>query len=396
MPSQLKPFQEWPQLLDPHLNDLLHPLVSAFVEYLSKYAAEYSHSPKNGHPSGGLIPLPRAICKILYVFCKIRGQKVIIRFLNNEPRYLEPMLDALESWAKPVTSQDPMIWEERFIMLWWLSHLMLAPFDLSSMSSGRSGDPVSTSPLLDDLPSNTPPIAKRLVQIATTYLGFASKEREAAAMLLARIALKPDLQRSGLQRTLFDNSVALLTRSQKSAVISFTVVGIISFLTKFIISVERRDLDTYSSSISESIEYLTSDQSPLFHEISSSTLARKLIIKIRRAVTVARIEAGNDFSDSDNDTMGFLITALEDQDTSVRVAASKSLSTIVSHLGIMAESACSDIIDELTTDADIRWYDPHSGRPLIGKDIGEGSPLSVRNLTASYEPDYRHMNAVRW
>lgn len=329
---------------------------------------------------------------------------MIIRFLNNEPRYLEPMLDALESWAQPVgpvngasgSRQDPMIWEERFIMLWWLSHSMLAPFDLSSMSSGRSGDAVGTSPLLADLPSNTPPIAKRLVQLATSYLGFASKGREAAAMLLARIALKPDLQRSGLQRVLFNNSIALLVRGQDLDVNFFTVIGIISFLTKFITSVERRNLDNYSTSMYESTEYLTSDQSPFVHEITSSPLARKLIIKIRRAVIVARIEAGNDFSDSDNDTMGFLITALEDQDTSVRVAASKSLSTIVSQLGSMAESACSDIIDELTTDADIRWYDPQSEQYLPGKGIGEQDSLPFRHLRTSLEPDYRHMNAVKW
>ena len=411
----MEPFQEWPQLLDPHLSELLQPLVSAFIEYLSKHAAEYNHN-KGNHPPQDVLPLPRAICKILYIFCKVRGQKVIIRFLNNEPLYLEPMLDALESWAQPEASVDgssssnyePMVWEEGFVVLWWLSHLMLAPFDLSSMSSENPGRSLGPPSLQMDLPNNSLPIAKRLVHVCTFYIGFASKEREAAGLLLARIALKPDSQSSGLQKVIIDSVISWLNQGQSAYIPIYTVVGILSFLARFILSAEGHILRPLMEPICSSIEYITSDQSPCFDRISSSTLARKLVIKINRAIAVTRFKTGlwkpepwsytHSRRDPVEDIIHFLIITLEDQDTSVRVAASKALSIITQQLDeSMADSVCADALTELTSDIDVRsWEDPHTGQAITRQDFEGQGIASFRELPSSFKPDYSDVNAVKW
>ena len=44
-----------------------------------------------------LVPLSSAICELLYTFCKIRGEKVIVRFLNAEAKNLELLLSAVEA-----------------------------------------------------------------------------------------------------------------------------------------------------------------------------------------------------------------------------------------------------------------------------------------------------------
>ncbi|KAI4255724.1 MAG: hypothetical protein L6R42_006599, partial [Xanthoria sp. 1 TBL-2021] len=127
-------FQEWPQLLDPTLEHLIQPLVTAFIHYVQNYAIRY----RQASPEKLIDPLPRAICRSLYTFCKVRGPKVISRFFRNGPDILEPMLDAFELWNRPAecaNSSDQLIWEEKYVMLLWLSHLALTPFDLESIST---------------------------------------------------------------------------------------------------------------------------------------------------------------------------------------------------------------------------------------------------------------------
>lgn len=410
MSLQLEPFQEWPQLLDPHLSDLLQPLVSAFIEYLSSHATEYHKSGKCS--SRDVIPLPRAICKILYIFCKVRGQKVIIRFMNNEPRYLEPMLDALESWAQPEavhgssSDHEPMIWEERFVVLWWLSHLMLAPFNLVSMSSESPGNFLGSPSPQIDLPDDTLPIAKRLVHVSTFYLGFASKEREAAALLLARIALKPDLQSSGLQSVIIEKVISLLNEGQGASMSIHTLIGVLSFLAKFILSADSRALQPLLEPIYSSIKYITSRESPFYGEITSSNLARKLVIKISRAVAVtgtkAEFRRAQSYIDQDlqkeqlEDILEYLFAALQSKDTSVRVAASKALSVTTVHLDDeMAQSVCDYAIEELSTDLS-HWDDVQTGQMISRSDFDKQGVDSAWSLPSSFRPNFRTVNASKW
>jgi hypothetical protein len=90
----LEPFQELPQLLDPHLNNLVPVLADAFI------ASLHSKKSKSNTHTQLLIPLSRAICRLLYTFCKIRGEKVIVRFLSTDTRHLELLLSAIESGVR--------------------------------------------------------------------------------------------------------------------------------------------------------------------------------------------------------------------------------------------------------------------------------------------------------
>lgn len=405
----MEPFQEWPQLLDPHLSDLLPPLASAFIEYLLNHAAEYNKSGK--YSSQGVIPLPRAICKILYIFCKVRGQKVIVRFMNNEPRYLEPMLDALESWAQPEASGngspncEPMTWEERFVVLWWLSHLMLAPFNLNSMSSESPGKSLGSPSLQIDLPKDTLPIAKRLIHVSTFYIGFASKEKEAAGLLLARIALKPDMQASGLQKVIIERVLLLLNQDQGASMSIHTLVGILSFLAKFILSADSQALQPFLKSIYSSVNYITSKKCPLSEQVTSSALACKFVIKIRRAVAMAGTKAdlrkAQPYVDEElrkeqlEDILEHLFEELQSKNTSIRVAASKALSiTTVQLEDEMAHSVCDYAFNELFADLS-HWDDVQTGQLMSRSDFHEQG-LESGSLPSSFKPNFRTVNAAKW
>src|ERR1700712_3462016 len=86
--AKIDTFQEHPQLLDVHLQSLISQLASAYLATLGHHVVILR---------GSLIPLSRAISKVLYMFCKVRGDKIIVGFLNNEPKHLEPLLAAVEA-----------------------------------------------------------------------------------------------------------------------------------------------------------------------------------------------------------------------------------------------------------------------------------------------------------
>ena len=389
----MEPFQEWPQLLDPHLSSLLQPLVSAFVDYASKHVALYH---QEGKHCPGIIPLPRAISKILYVFCKVRGTKVISQFLNNEPRYLELMLDAFESWSGKMDPNDNnatpkhgfMVWEERFVMLLWLSHLLLAPFDLSSMSSDNAGLQLGDSQLHVVLPTATPPIAKRLVSASTYHLSLSSKAREAAGTLLVRLAVRTDMQKIGLQKVLVDWALSWLRAGPNAASPAsvYGLIGILSFLAGFITSAGNEVLKPLLSRIYNTVQYAIIDQSSPCAGTSSPASARKFVIKVERALAVAGMRIDSEAEDDSDPSLGegaleeiidHLLTALEDKDTPVRLAASKGLSVIAVELEPDMVEQIIDMIDTRLFE-DTLWEDPR-----LGTDVHGNFGLNLGTVSAS-------------
>ena len=408
----MEPFQEWPQLLDPHLAGFLEPLVSAFIEYLSVHVDKYPYLPGN-HISSNIIPLPRAICKILYTFCKVRGQKVVGQFLNNEPRHLERMLEALERWGQSESAGEAaavpkygIIWEERFIMLLWLSHLMLAPFDLISMSSDRPGPVLGPSKSLQiDFPADTPAIARRLVNISNHYLDFASKEREVAALLLSRLALRTDMQRIGLQKLLVDCALMRVGGSQgKATSLSVhAVIGILSFLARLIFSAESEILQPLLASIYTSVRNSQFYTTPLHKELQSSSVANKLTIKINRELAVAsiKIDSKNEGSDpslgegSLEEIIDELLTALADKVTSVRVAASKALSVVALALDPEMVAQIVELILERLRE-DVVWVHERSGKSIGPSDFPAQGITSASELSSPWTMSLANANAMSW
>ena len=309
---------------------------------------------------------------------------MISQFLNNEPRYLEPMLDALESWSVKVCfgkenatpKHGYMVWEESFIMLLWLSHLLLAPFDLSSMSSDSIGLPLRKSLLHVDLPATIPPIAQRLVRISTYHLNQPSKARETAGTLLVRLTMRADMRRIGLHEILVDWALSFLRTDPNAAAPTsiYGFIGILSFLAGFIVSTEHKVLSPLLPRTYTSIQHAKSDQSLSSNGITSSASARKLIIKVERALAVAGMKndsKGNDDADPSlgegalEDIIDHLLTALEDKDTPVRLAASKGLSVIAVELEPDMVAQIIDAIEEMLYE-DTSWQDAHAGGNVLG------------------------------
>lgn len=357
--------------------------------------------------NSAIYPLPRAICKLLYVLCKVRGVKVISRFLNNEPKYLEPLLRAFIEWdcivsknpmKSYVTGQgDPPTWEERYVMLLWLSHLLLAPFDLASIVSEEIPILSTEYTELSNLPSDLPRVALSVISLSMRYIVLPGKESEAATSLLARLALRPDMQRLGLLDSLIKWALGILHPDCVQKYSVFGYIGVLSFIARIGSLGQVDDLAPYLVPVFKQILKLSSDEPRVLDTIRSSAAARKLVIKILRSMTTLALSleeradgniSGDQVSKMLEDAIDHFLVALADGSTPVRLTASKGLSLITLKLD---HELGSDVIDAVIGSLDENILYEDSNGALISRFDADsiGTGLRKRN-TSAVDPEKWH------
>ncbi|MCJ1233155.1 hypothetical protein MMC14_001110 [Varicellaria rhodocarpa] len=349
------------------------------------------------------MPTRQAICKLLYILCKVRGPKIISRFLNNEAKYLQPLLDAFESWSPtPVSRNSPhnareWSWQERYIVLLWLSHLMLTPFDLVTIASpiDMNGEDISEGMRL---PAGLPSVAVHIIRICAENMIAPGKERESAVTLLTRLTLRPDMQRIGLLGAMMQWACSYLSSRDSSPRSIYKSVGILSFLAGIISSADAIIIQPFLLSTFQCVENINVKATQLSSEIMVSALARKIIIKILRVVTVAALQFDSTHARSPipsvldiilEDTINQLLVALADGDTPVRCAASKALSVITLKLQpMMAAEVLHAVLESLNEN--VLWEEHVVIQPLN---------LNNTHVSSSFKSKERNLttvNSLQW
>lgn len=337
-----------------------------FLPVLADALLAYLRAPprKKGPARPLLVALSQAICRLLYTFCKIRGEKVVVRFFGAETKNLELLLNALEeaedgSPGEEVEGKEVWTWEERYICLLWLAHLLLAPFDLSTISSAGTGS--VKRPEIANLvwPEKLPSVAARVIPLAIKYLGAAGKERDAAKALLVRISMRRDMQALGLLDALVQWAMACLKSSTTLAAnSSYYYIGVLSYLAGVLISsLSTADMDPYLLKVFRTVQNISDAENVAFKTVHASAIARKTVIKVLRTIAVLALR--REYSSKGNEvitteiaesTIGYLLDALADNDTPVRLAASKALSVITLKLAPgLASQVVFAVLDSLTT-----------------------------------------------
>ncbi|KXJ85532.1 tubulin folding cofactor D C terminal-domain-containing protein [Microdochium bolleyi] len=380
----LEPFQELPQLLDSHLPRWLPALAEAYLACLSSRHTSRTASAR----SQWLTSLPDAICKVLYAFCKIRGDKVIVRFLNVETRYLELVLRALERAELNTPIIDPSdgegvetknsqwSWHERYIILLWLSQLFFAPFDLATISSGDADELEQPSIPGFQWPANVPGITLRVIPLAMKFLASPGKERDGARTLLVRLAMRRDMQEAGVLDALVHWSLYTLQATPDAASKSpYYYIGSLSFIAGVLRSaMDTSIMNPYLSKVFYAIEEIASGGDQNSELVKGSALARKMMIKVVRSVaTLVLRKQDQSMADSQmiETSIGYLLERLADNDTPVRLAASKALSVITLKLeSDMASQVVSAVLESLNRN--VLW--------LPSKNSASAPP--TRDLTA--------------
>ncbi|KAJ2905436.1 hypothetical protein MKZ38_005534 [Zalerion maritima] len=396
--SLLEPFQELPQLLDPHLAKFVPVLSDAYLEHLQLRRGRRART--LAMRDDLLMPLPAAICRLIYTFCKIRGEKVILRFLNVETKYLELVLSAIqdaekyqplpedgtvESSAIKDSGVVPWTWQERYVSLLWLSHLLLAPFDLSTISSVDVED--VEVPNIEGLewPSNLPGLVYQVVPLAIKYLSSPGKERDGAKALLIRIAMRKDMQEFGMLKALIRWALtSLRPRKDARVEIPYHYIGVLSFLAGVLrSSIDTSDMDAHLDSIFYTVHVISPDSEDAVHKIiSSSALARKAIIKVIRSVAALILRHRQDDSGTEiiEYTISYLLESLADNDTPVRLAASKALSIIALKLDPqMASEVIQAVLESLVKNVLYKASAIHPSGPPT-RDMTNVDPLEWHGL----------------
>ena len=254
-------------------------------------------------------------------------------FFNNEPRYLDPILTTLED----VTFNeggDEVSWKVLYVLLLWLSHLLLTPFDLASISArpARAESQTARMSLHTDLPT----IAQRVIQVGATHLSASTKAQDAAAAMLVRLATRPDMQRFRLADSLVNDAVARLTPSAESLVSVYQQLGPLRFLAGIATSA---DVSHVLPEIYRACEKLSQDGST--SPVTENAVGKKLIVKIFRNIAILTLRLPSmsgsllSFLETTSvleDVIDHLLQSLGDRDTPVRYAAAKAISLIISEL----------------------------------------------------------------
>ncbi|KAI0399383.1 tubulin folding cofactor D C terminal-domain-containing protein [Xylaria palmicola] len=383
----LEHFQELPQLLDPHLPRWLPVLASAYLECLQ----DRRRSSRLSTRSQLLQPSLNAICRVIYTLCKIRGEKVIVRFLNVETRYLELLLQAIEDSERDADNAlktelvNAWTWHERYVVLIWLSQLFFAPFDLSTISSGDADEFEQPTVAGFQWPQKVPRITLRVVPLAIRYLASPGKEREGAKALLVRLAMRRDMQEMGVLSALVAWALSTLKPTgDAAAASSYYFIGSLSFLAGVLRASEDTSImDSHLSTIFYSIQSITAEEDETCKAINGSALARKMMIKITRSIiAIVLRQSRQSMSDTEmiEATIGYLLERLADNDTPVRFAASKALSIITLKLDPdMASQVIEAVIESLNRN--VLWVkneSASSGQPV--RDLTAVDPLEWHGL----------------
>ncbi|KAK7510960.1 tubulin folding cofactor D C terminal-domain-containing protein [Phyllosticta citriasiana] len=364
--SLIEPFQEDPQLLDTQLKHVVPLLVSAYLERLQLPPASVAR-PK-------LVSISFAISRILYTLCKVRGEKIIVGFLNNEPRYLEPMLDHIEQGLT-----DPSFaWEEKYVGLLWISHLMLAPFDLASISSYQPAETAQSRTGIY-LPDDLPGIVNRVIPICINHLECATKERTAASRALVRLSLRPDMRRLGVLNALVNWALSFFENTSEELAGIHRCIGVLTFLNGLVASANKDELGSHISKIYRACDSIINQGNLAFFK--SSAVSRKLIIKTFRNIVVHSLQSDGleDTSALLEDVIDFLLQSVGDGDSPVRYAASKALSIIAMKL---PPEMGAEVIEALLgcLDEDVLWEGPVPNLTMVNALRWHGLTLTLSHL----------------
>ncbi|KAF7529424.1 hypothetical protein G7054_g9872 [Neopestalotiopsis clavispora] len=370
--------QELPQLLDPHLPKYIPLLAEAYLGQVASHRRTKSLSLR----SQLLTPLSNAICRILYAFCKIRGEKVIVRFLNVETRYLEPLLYAIEDSSRQSDAARGSgetaglwTWHERYVILLWLSQLFFAPFDLSTISSGDTDD--ADRPVVPGFswPADLPGITLRVIPLGIRYLASPGKERDGAKALLVRLAMRRDMQEVGILRALVHWALFTLRSGEETAESPYYYIGSLSLLAGILrSSADTSIMDPYLNSVFYAVQTVSAGDDEVSKMISGSALARKMMIKVVKSViglVLRKPQQTMEDTEMVETAIGYLLENLADNDTPVRFAASKALSVITLKLeSDMAMQVVEAVLESLNRN--VLWV----------KSTIPGSTGRTRDLTA--------------
>lgn len=277
---------------------------------------------------------------------------------------------------------------------------MLAPFDFISLISydfaRDSGFRNSQTHALNKPSRDIADFAQCTINTCLKYLQVASKESEAARMLLVRLVLRTDMIRVGIHKFMIRRSLGRLESSHDSGDL-FESIGNLSFIGAFLVSAPQSITRPFLEPIHLTLENINNGEGSHLQVLKSNAVVRKLIIKILRQLALGAYPLWDEeevYGEMLQGAISYLLDALSHSQTLVRFAASKAISVIAFRLGsAMASQVVEEILDDL--ERDLRWYDYERNMTHSFSSI-EWTPKNNCSLPRLYEPNFSIDSATKW
>ncbi|KAJ8733225.1 hypothetical protein PYW08_001523 [Mythimna loreyi] len=378
----LKQYYEQPHLLDPHLDKMLSKFLSLIKDKDSPF--ELKHATFN----------------YMYQIIRVRGYKIVIRHLPHEVSDLLTVLTFLEA-------QDPKdkeTWRSRFVLLLWLSIVVIIPFHMSRLDGFAPGQP----DVAEGAKKLT--VMERIFNICKTYAMSKDSCAEASAYLASKFLIRSDVKELYMGQ-FFDWACELHSNLQEEETIHYGVLAAVAAVLKH---GKRDDLLPLAPKL---LAWVTNQN----YQQHKAMLVRKYGVKIVQrigltflrprvvswrytrgsrslAVTLGGVAAAGDTEpitsppDDDDqdipqeveDVVELLLCSLRDDDTVVRWSAAKGVGRIGARLPALAAADVCDSVLSLfaENERETAW---HGGCMALAELARRGllSPIQVGNGIAS-------------
>lgn len=231
----LSQYIEQPHLIDSHIDGMLEKLIS--IVRNTENCMEMKH----------------LAFKYMFVIVNVRGYKVVVSHLPHEVIDFEPVLKLIEA-QDPNDSDN---WTTRYILLLWLSIIVIIPFDMSRFDGYKENDsPIQT-------------VMERVLTIIKTYAVVPDKCRDAAAYLSYKFITRHDVKEKHLSS--FFDWVKQVSLSPESNI--FVCYGTLACVATILKHGKREDMLPFAPSL---LEWIVNAE---FKNNSGSNI-QKLVYKI--------------------------------------------------------------------------------------------------------------------
>eukprot|EP00741_Cyanophora_paradoxa_P003051 tig00000663_g2963.t1 len=348
----LDKYQEQPQLLDPHLETIL--------------AGTMARVKRRDVPAD---VLPR-LFRVVYHITKVRGYKTCVRFFPHEVADLERTVLELEGRSAGAHGE----WEARYVLLLWLSILVIIPFDLASVDSSLGGG-----------------------------------EAGGAGAGAGRILTRPDVQKERLE-AFFEWARGVLAGAAEPGASPFVAAGVLSTLAGVFKAGHRRDLAPLAPALLGPVLAAGGAGGGA----AGGILQRKLAAKVAQRLALAHLpprlapwryqrvaewrgigggggggpvggggggrgreEEEWEVAGEVEEVLGILLDALRDRDTVVRWSAAKGVGRVAARLPpALADDVVRSVLDLLApAEGEGAW---HGGCLALGELARRGALLPGR------------------
>ncbi|VDK36928.1 unnamed protein product [Taenia asiatica] len=232
-------YQEQPHLLDPYLNEMLGKCIALIYRNIE--------NPKIYH----------FVFKIIHLMTNTRGYKSLIRLMPHTVDDLEPVFDLLK--LQDIDDHDN--WQTRYVLLLWLSIVIMVPFALERLEK-----------------PGKPPLIERVLSEAKKHVVLVDITQIAAAHLLAKFISRPDVYPSKLEDVIFWAESGLKEANYDSQRDQMHVAGFLRSLASICKIVPRHVLYPYAPRLLKIITELVPDK------VSGNILLARLRCKLIQRV----------------------------------------------------------------------------------------------------------------